>query len=95
MSLIKNITDATLESINGLSPLQQQIVLMWCHDITITSKDPNEADELVKRSNKSDKTIRNHRDSAFATLRKRLEDKGEIIMKNQHISREDVLRTSQ
>ncbi|MCH2054808.1 sigma-70 family RNA polymerase sigma factor [Acinetobacter baumannii] len=65
------------ESINDLSPLQQQIVLMWCHDIPITSKDPNEM-TISKALNKSDKTIRNHRDSAFENLRKILENKDKL-----------------
>lgn len=65
------------EAINGLSPLQQRIVLMWCHDIPIISKDPNEM-TISKTLNKSDKTIRTHRDSAFAILRKRLEDREKL-----------------
>lgn len=65
------------EAINGLSPLQQRIVLMWCHDIPIISKDPNEM-TISKMLNKSDKTIRIHRDSAFAILRKRMGHKEKL-----------------
>lgn len=62
------------EAINVLSPLQQRIVVMWCHDIPIISKDPNEM-TITKTLKKSDKTIRTHRDSALAMLRKQLENK--------------------
>ena len=65
------------EAIKDLSPLQQHIVLLWCHDIPITSKDPNEM-TISKTLNKSDKTIRTHRNSAFVILRKRLTDKEKL-----------------
>jgi len=47
---------------------------MWCHDIPIISKDPNEM-TITKTLKKSDKTIRTHRDFALAILRKQLENK--------------------
>lgn len=65
------------EAITFLSPLQQRIVIMWCHDIPIISKDPNEM-TISKSLKKSDKTIRTHRDSAFAILRKRMENREEL-----------------
>ncbi|MWC18556.1 sigma-70 family RNA polymerase sigma factor [Acinetobacter johnsonii] len=66
------------EAIHTLPPLQQRIVSMWCQDIPITSKDPNEM-TICKALNKSDKTIRVHRDSAFSKLRKELEDEEELL----------------
>ncbi|EMK0758977.1 sigma-70 family RNA polymerase sigma factor [Acinetobacter baumannii] len=65
------------EAITFLSPLQQRIVIMWCHGIPIISKDPNEM-TISKSLKKSDKTIRTHRDSAFVILRKRMENREEL-----------------
>ncbi len=64
-------------AINALPPLQQRIVEMWRQEIPIISKDPNEM-TISKALKKSDKTIRTHRDYAFATLRKRLEEKEKV-----------------
>jgi hypothetical protein len=64
-------------AINALPPLQRCIVEMWRQEIPIISKDPNEM-TISKALKKSDKTIRTHRDYAFATLRKRLEEKEKV-----------------
>ena len=59
-------------AIDQLPPLQQQIVEMLRHQIPIDSKVPG----VVTISNtlgKVEKTIRNQRDKAFATLREKLD----------------------
>lgn len=61
-------------AIDTLPPLQRRIIEMLRLDIPITSKDANEI-TISKALKKSEKTIRTHRDLAFATLRKRLEEK--------------------
>lgn len=58
-------------AIDALPPLQQEIVHMWAQDIPIDSNDPN-ALTIRKALGKAEKTIRTHRDKAFAFLRTRL-----------------------
>lgn len=63
------------EEIDSLPELQRRIVEMWHQEIPIDSQDPS-VDTISKALGKSEKTIRTHRDKAFATLRLRLERKG-------------------
>lgn len=62
------------DAIDTLPELQQQIVEMLRQDIPIDSGDPS-VTTISKTLGKSEKTIRTHRDKAFATLRRRLERK--------------------
>lgn len=55
-------------AIDELLPLQKRIIEMWRQDIPIDSIDPNTV-TISKSLGKSEKTIRNHRDKAFARLR--------------------------
>ncbi len=61
-------------AIDTLPPLQRKIVEMWRQEIPITSKDPD-TPTMSNILHKAEKTIRTHRDQAFATLRRRLERK--------------------
>ncbi|QGZ53413.1 sigma-70 family RNA polymerase sigma factor [Paraburkholderia acidiphila] len=61
-------------AIDALPPLQSQIVEMLRQEIPITSGDPD-TPTISKILGKAEKTIRNQRDRAFATLRRRLERK--------------------
>ncbi|QUP53379.1 sigma-70 family RNA polymerase sigma factor [Ralstonia syzygii] len=61
-------------AIDTLPPLQKRIVEMWRLEIPIVSSDPN-ALTISQALGKAEKTIRNQRDRAFATLRRRLERK--------------------
>ncbi|HHG4670955.1 sigma-70 family RNA polymerase sigma factor [Stutzerimonas xanthomarina] len=65
------------EEIDSLPELQRRIVEMWRQEIPIDSQDPS-AVTISKALGKSEKTIRTHRDKAFATLRLRLERKGKL-----------------
>lgn len=65
------------EEIDSLPELQRRIVEMWRQEIPIDSQDPT-AVTISKALGKSEKTIRTHRDKAFATLRLRLERKGRL-----------------
>lgn len=58
-------------AIDALPPLQQEIVHMWTQDIPIWSGDPDVL-TISKALGKAEKTIRTHRDKAFAFLRTRL-----------------------
>lgn len=62
-------------AIDGLPEIQRRIIEMLLQDIPIDSQDPS-AVTISKALGKSEKTIRTHRDKAFATLRLRLERKG-------------------
>ncbi|MCY1221445.1 hypothetical protein D9M68_210000 [compost metagenome] len=62
------------DAIDTLPELQQQIVEMWRQDIPIDSSDPSVM-TISKALERSEKTIRTHRDKAFASLRRRLERK--------------------
>ena len=65
------------DAIDNLPEFQRRIVEMLRQEIPIESKDPS----VVSISNvlcKSEKTIRTHRDKAFASLRRRLERKGSV-----------------
>lgn len=62
------------QAIDTLPPLQIRIVELLHQEIPITSKDPD-APTISNILGKAEKTIRNHRDLAFATLRRRLERK--------------------
>lgn len=63
------------EEIDSLPELQRRIVEMWRQEIPIDSQAPSVV-TISKALGKSEKTIRTHRDKAFATLRLRLERKG-------------------
>lgn len=63
------------DAIDSLPEFQRRIVEMWRQEIPIESKDPSVA-SISKVLEKTEKTIRTHRDKAFATLRLRLERKG-------------------
>lgn len=66
------------EAIDTLPPLQIKIVELWRQGIPITSSDPN-VPTISSTLGKAEKTIRNHRDLAFATLRRRLERKEGLL----------------
>jgi DNA-directed RNA polymerase specialized sigma24 family protein len=63
------------EAIDRLPELQRRIVVMWRQDIPIESNDPS-IESISKVLGKSEKTIRTHRDKAFASLKRFLEQKG-------------------
>lgn len=63
------------EAIDSLPEFQRRIVVMWRQDIPIESNDPS-VESISKVLGKSEKTIRTHRDKAFASLKLRLERKG-------------------
>lgn len=50
---------------------------MWRQDIPIESNDPS-IESISKVLGKSEKTIRTHRDKAFASLKRFLEQKGMV-----------------
>nr|WP_312379159.1 sigma-70 family RNA polymerase sigma factor [Delftia acidovorans] len=62
------------EAIDSLPEFQRRIVVMWRQDIPIESSDPS-VESISKVLGKSEKTIRTHRDKAFASLKLRLERK--------------------
>ncbi len=65
------------DAIDSLPELQRRIVVMWRQEIPIESNDPS-VDSISKVLGKSEKTIRTHRDKAFASLKRRLERKGRM-----------------
>lgn len=65
------------DAIDSLPEFQRRIVVMWSQDIPIESNDPS-IESISKLLGKSEKTIRTHRDKAFAALKLRLERKGRI-----------------
>lgn len=65
------------DAIDSLPELQQRIVEMLRQEIPIESKDSS-VNSISKVLDKTEKTIRTHRDKAFATLRKYLERKGKF-----------------
>ncbi len=65
------------DAIDRLPELQRRIVVMWRQDIPIESNDPS-VESISKVLGKSEKTIRTHRDRAFASLKRFLERKGEL-----------------
>lgn len=65
------------DAIVSLPELQRRIVVMWRQDIPIESNDPS-VESISKVLGKSEKTIRTHRDKAFAALKLRLERKGRM-----------------
>jgi DNA-directed RNA polymerase specialized sigma24 family protein len=65
------------DAIDNLPEVQRRIVEMWRQEIPIESKDPS-VDSISKVLGKTEKTIRTHRDKAFASLRKYLERKGKF-----------------
>jgi len=65
------------EAIDSLPEFQRRIVTMWREDIPIESNDPS-IESISKILGKSEKTIRTHRDKAFASLKLRLERKGKM-----------------
>lgn len=60
------------EAIDTLTPLQTRILTMLSMGYKIDPKDKDEV-SICRTLNKSEKTIRLHRDKAYETLRKRLE----------------------
>lgn len=64
-------------AIDTLPPLQRRIVEMLRQDIPISSSDPS-VPTISGALGKAEKTIRNQRDRAFATLRRRLERKEKL-----------------
>ena len=65
------------DAIDRLPELQRRIVVMWRQDIPIESNDPSIM-SISKALGKSEKTIRTHRDKAFASLKRCLERKGDV-----------------
>lgn len=65
------------DAIDRLPEFQRRIVVMWRQDIPIESNDPS-VESISKVLGKSEKTIRTHRDKAFAILKLRLERKGRV-----------------
>ena len=65
------------DAIDRLPELQRRIVVMWRQDIPIESNDPS-VESISKVLGKSEKTIRTHRDRAFASLKRFLEGKGKV-----------------
>jgi DNA-directed RNA polymerase specialized sigma24 family protein len=65
------------DAIDSLPELQRRIVEMWRQGIPIESKDPS-VDSISKVLGKTEKTIRTHRDKAFASLKLRLERAGRV-----------------
>jgi len=63
------------DAIDSLPEFQRRIVEMLRQEIPIESKDPS-ISSISKVLGKTEKTIRTHRDKAFATLRSHLERKG-------------------
>lgn len=63
------------DAIDGLPELQRRIIVMVRQEVPIESKDPS-IESISKVLGKSEKTIRTHRDKAFASLRLRLQRKG-------------------
>lgn len=64
-------------AIDTLPEFQRRIVEMWRQEIPIESKDSSVL-SISKVLGKSEKTIRTHRDKAFASLRRHLERKGSV-----------------
>ena len=73
----KNYRMTLDDAIDSLPELQRRIVEMWRKEIPIESKDPS-VDSISKVLGKTEKTIRTHRDKAFASLRIYLERKGKF-----------------
>lgn len=65
------------DAIDTLPEFQRRIVEMLRQEIPIESNDPSVI-SISKTLGKSEKTIRTHRDKAFASLRRRLERKGRV-----------------
>jgi hypothetical protein len=65
------------EAIESLPEFQRRIVVMWHQEIPIESNDPS-VKSISEVLGKSEKTIRTHRDKAFASLKLRLERKGKM-----------------
>lgn len=65
------------DAIDRLPELQRRIVVMWRQDIPIESNDSS-VESISKVLGKSEKTIRTHRDKAFASLKRCLERKGKV-----------------
>jgi DNA-directed RNA polymerase specialized sigma24 family protein len=60
------------DAIDSLPELQRRIVEMWRQEIPIESKNPS-VHSISKALGKTEKTIRTHRDKAFASMKLRLE----------------------
>ncbi len=65
------------DAIDSLPEFQRRIIVMLRQDIPIESNDPS-VESISKVLEKSEKTIRTHRDKAFASLKRRLERKEKI-----------------
>lgn len=65
------------EAIESLPEFQRRIVVMWRQGIPIESNDSS-VESISTVLKKSERTIRTHRDKAFASLKMRLERKGKM-----------------
>jgi DNA-directed RNA polymerase specialized sigma24 family protein len=65
------------DAIGSLPEFQRRIVVMLRQEVPIESKDPS-IESISKVMGKSEKTIRTHRDKAFASLMLRLQRKGKM-----------------
>lgn len=65
------------DAIDSLPEFQRRIVVMLREEVPIESKDPS-IESISKVLGKSEKTIRTHRDKAFASLKLRLQRKGKM-----------------
>lgn len=65
------------DAIDSLPDLQRRIVVMLRQEIPIESKDPS-VESISKSLCRSEKSVRMHRDKAYASLKLRLERKGKM-----------------
>ena len=65
------------DAIDSLPEFHRRVVVMLRQEVPIESKDPS-IESISKALGKSEKTIRTHRDKAFASLKLRLERKGKM-----------------
>lgn len=65
------------DAIESLPEFQRRIVVMLRQEIPIESKDPS-VESISKALGRSEKSIRMHRDKAYASLKLRLERKGKM-----------------
>jgi hypothetical protein len=65
------------DAIDSLPEFHRRIVVMLRQDVPIESKDPS-VESISKALGRSEKSIRMHRDKAYASLKLRLERKGKM-----------------
>lgn len=65
------------EAIDSLPEFQRRIIVMLRQEVPIESKDPS-VESISKALDRSEKSIRMHRDKAYASLKLRLERKGKM-----------------